>query len=329
MSRIKFTFSFFVLYLFVSQIFAQSQEVKITRDQYINTYKDIAIKEMLIHGVPASIKLAQAILESSDGNSALAKEANNHFGIKCHAGWEGNRFIQDDDAKDECFRVYERSIQSFIDHTQFLKTRRWYAPLFELDRKDYKAWAYGLKKAGYATNPKYPELLIGLIEKHNLHQYDLVSEMPNISYDIIDDKSKKEVVITEEPKAEKIEWKSDLSVKSNNDIKFVYARKDDTPYKISKELKMMMWQIYKYNDLNKKDQLKEGDIVYLQPKRNKSKKVETHKVNKGETLKMISQKYGVKLNKLELYNPQIKNLSSPNQGDIIYLSRKGLRERKQ
>jgi len=275
--------------------------------------------------------LAQAILESSDGNSPLAKEANNHFGIKCHSGWEGRRFIQDDDTKDECFRVYERSIQSFIDHTQFLLTRRWYAPLFELDRKDYRAWAYGLKKAGYATNPKYPELLIGLIEKHNLHQYDLVSEMPNISYDFFDDKSKNkvEVAVAEESKTEKVVWTSDLSVKSNNDIKLVYARKDDTPYKIAKELNMMMWQIYKYNDLDKNAQLKEGDIVYLQPKRNKSRKVATHKVNKGETLKMISQKYGVKIQKLEAYNPQIKNLSSPNQGDIIYLSRKGLRERKE
>ena len=142
-----------------------------TTISYINRFKDIAITEMNKYGIPASITLAQALLESGTGNSDLAKYANNHFGIKCTSDWKGKGYYKDDDAKDECFRVYSNPDESFKDHSQFLKRKR-YAPLFELDKNDYEGWAIGLKNAGYATNPKYPQLLIGLIEKYNLDQYD-------------------------------------------------------------------------------------------------------------------------------------------------------------
>ena len=138
---------------------------------YIDRFKNISIDEMNKYGIPASITLAQAILESGTGKSDLAKYANNHFGIKCTSDWKGKGYYKDDDAKDECFRVYNNPEESFKDHSQFLKRKR-YASLFELNKNDYEGWAKGLKDAGYATNPRYPQLLIGLIEKYNLNQYD-------------------------------------------------------------------------------------------------------------------------------------------------------------
>ena len=139
--------------------------------EYIAQYKGIAIDEMNRYGIPASIKLAQALLESGNGNSTLAREANNHFGIKCTPEWPGGKAYKDDDQRNDCFRVYERVEDSFRDHSQFLLRNR-YAALFELNKDDYKGWAKGLKSAGYATNPRYAELLINLIERYELHQYD-------------------------------------------------------------------------------------------------------------------------------------------------------------
>jgi uncharacterized FlgJ-related protein len=138
---------------------------------YINRFKAIAITEMNKFGIPASITLAQALLESGTGNSDLAKYANNHFGIKCTTEWNGKGYYKDDDKKDDCFRVYNNPEESFKDHSEFLKRKR-YAFLFELDKDDYGGWAKGLKQAGYATNPKYPDLLMGIIDKYDLHQYD-------------------------------------------------------------------------------------------------------------------------------------------------------------
>ena len=143
--------------------------------QYIDTYKDVAIVEMQRYKVPASITLAQAILESGSGQGRLARYAHNHFGIKCHSTWQGASVYHDDDEKDECFRKYEDPIQSFEDHSLFLANRSRYAFLFELDPVDYKSWAYGLKKAGYATDSKYPNKLISLIQRYHLHQYDLMA----------------------------------------------------------------------------------------------------------------------------------------------------------
>jgi hypothetical protein len=138
---------------------------------YIDSYKTVAIEEMNKAGIPASITLAQGILESGSGNSDLAKYANNHFGIKCTAEWKGKAYYKDDDRRDDCFRVYKDAQESYRDHSEFLKRKR-YSFLFELDKNDYKNWATGLKTAGYATNPKYPDLLIGVIEKYQLYQYD-------------------------------------------------------------------------------------------------------------------------------------------------------------
>ncbi len=139
---------------------------------YIDLYKEIAVSQMNANGIPASIILAQGILESGNGNSELARFANNHFGIKCTTDWNGKIYYKDDDQKNDCFRVYKTPQESFKDHSTFLKRKR-YSALFELDKNDYKNWAIGLKQAGYATNPKYPELLIGIIDRYKLYQYDL------------------------------------------------------------------------------------------------------------------------------------------------------------
>jgi hypothetical protein len=164
-----------IVLLFISVFtgaYAQPSGFVLTREEYIETYREEAIKEMLLNKIPASITLAQAIVETASGNSPLAQYANNHFGIKCHNGWKGFSFILDDDEKNECFRKYESVQESFEDHSRFLKTRRWYAPLFELKITDYKGWAYGLKKAGYATHPKYAEMLIQVIEENKLYELD-------------------------------------------------------------------------------------------------------------------------------------------------------------
>jgi len=146
-------------------------ERRTSADDYILRFKDIAIEEMKKNGIPASITLAQGLLESGNGNGLLALQANNHFGIKCNTDWTGPTMLKDDDAPNECFRVYNNPEDSYRDHSEFLKRKR-YAGLFELDRNDYKGWAYGLKQAGYATNPKYADLLIGIIERYGLMEYD-------------------------------------------------------------------------------------------------------------------------------------------------------------
>ncbi len=142
-----------------------------TAAQYIQRYKTIAVQEMNLYGIPASITLAQGLFESGNGNGELAKVANNHFGIKCTSDWTGKSYYKDDDQVNDCFRVYERPEDSFRDHSNFLKRKR-YAALFELDKNDFTGWANGLKAAGYATNPRYPDLLINVIKKYNLDQYD-------------------------------------------------------------------------------------------------------------------------------------------------------------
>jgi flagellum-specific peptidoglycan hydrolase FlgJ len=145
--------------------------VPYTVTSYIERFKTIAVQEMNLYGIPASITLAQGLFESGNGNSDLSKIANNHFGIKCTSDWKGKSYYKDDDQVNDCFRVYDKPEDSYHDHSEFLKRKR-YAPLFELDKNDYQGWAQGLKDAGYATNPKYPQLLIGVIEKYHLDQFD-------------------------------------------------------------------------------------------------------------------------------------------------------------
>ena len=281
--------------------FASGGEKRNSRSQYIEKWKNVAIENMEKFGIPASITLAQGILESGDGNSMLAREANNHFGIKCH-GWKGKKVYKDDDKKNECFRKYKSAAESYSDHSQFLQKQR-YQFLFELDRKDYKAWAKGLKKAGYATNPKYPQLLIRIIEDNKLWKYDSKSEELLAS---TKKENKKEIAKTNKKAStaeEKIQFEtSNLQTGlHSNRIKYVIAKKGDDPKKIAKNLDLGEWQIKRYNDIKGAKKFEEGEIVFIQPKRNKAQS-DHHIVEHAETLWGISQMHGIKLKKLAKYN---------------------------
>ncbi|WP_442794346.1 glucosaminidase domain-containing protein [Pelobium manganitolerans] len=210
---------------------------------YIERFKTIAVKEMNQYGIPASITLAQAILESGTGKSDLAKYANNHFGIKCTSDWKGKGYYKDDDQKDDCFRVYKNPEESFRDHSEFLKRKR-YAFLFELDKNDYKGWAVGLKQAGYATNPRYPELLISLIERYGLDRYD----RPEGKYEKIQREDKVLADINKNiPNEAKKDRPKDVApiIAGDNYI----VQQGDTLYNISKRFGLTVDELKALNDM--------------------------------------------------------------------------------
>ena len=270
--------------------FAQPSERLISTEEYIQRWNEEATLQMALHDIPASITLAQGILESAHGNSALAKYGNNHFGIKCHT-WDGETIHKDDDSKNECFRKYHDAKESFEDHSAFLTTRGRYSSLFELKETDYKGWAKGLKKAGYATNPKYADLLINLIEKYDLDKYDSQGQLTSI-HTPKNNKAKPESIKEVQPVR-----LQHVVHKHENNIKFIKVSAGDTYYQIAKEFEMGLWQIYKYNDIEESDFLIEGQTIFLQPKRNKSR-YKFHTVEKNESMKDISNFYGIKLKKL-------------------------------
>lgn len=272
--------------------FAQTRQ---TAAQYVEKYKETAQTEMRRYGIPASIKLGQGILESSAGNSDLAREANNHFGIKCKKNWTGPAFYKDDDAKDECFRKYESVLASYEDHSLFLKNSQRYASLFQLPQDDYKAWAHGLKQAGYATNPKYAQLLIKTIEENRLFQYDTEVIAKPYTPEKQKDRPKEELVV-------ELASTSKQEVKLRNNVKYVIARDGDTPESLSEKFDLIPFQIPKYNDLTDNEyRFKPGEIVYLQPKRNKAKE-KSAIVKQGQTIRDISQEYAIKIKSIRKLN---------------------------
>ncbi len=285
---------------------------RMTTEEYIAKYKDVAIKKMKEFNIPASITLAQGVLESGSGNSRLARKANNHFGIKCHNNWHGKKFYMDDDEKHECFRKYPKAADSYRDHSKFLTQRGRYSFLFKYDITDYKKWAYGLKKAGYATNPKYPQLLIKIIEKYHLDQYD--REAPGKH-----NKKKKKVKTHKEGAVPsiatfKISGKSSIGRKIfiNNKRKLILARKGDTYEKIAAEFEIYTWQLYKYNEVSRKHKIVTGEMIYLEKKKGRAnKKYKYHHIRQGETLHDVAQLYGMRLNKLLKINNLPKGISLP------------------
>lgn len=293
-------------------------------NQYINEYKEDAVREMQEDGIPASITLAQGVLESNCGNSPLATYANNHFGIKCQKEWEGPTYIQDDDAKDECFRKYETVFDSYADHSRFLKSRPRYAFLFQLDVTDYKSWAVGLKAAGYATDPTYANRLIKIIEDHQLYNLDTVKPIPAELVASIDNyfnaaeknSSKKKFAGSND----KYELPySTRSVQLINDRKFIFTKIGETVDEISSEYDIDPQLIYRYNELDgeKKTRFRPGQIIFLQPKKNKGSE-EFHVVARGETMYYISQKYGIKLGKLYAKN-NLQPGSEPAVGTKLWM----------
>ena len=264
----------------LSLLFFLSLPLYAQYDAYIEKYKNIAMREMNDYGIPASITLAQGILESGVGKSELAVKANNHFGIKCHNDWDGERVYHDDDKKNECFRKYDRAEDSFIDHSLFLKNKSRYAFLFELDRTDYKGWAKGLKQAGYATDPNYAKRLITLIEENNLQRFDTES------YKTTSSDAKTPV--------------KQQAIKNNQGLKYVIVQKGESYYTIAKAHKIPFSCICSYNDVDRKTrQPEEGEIVYLQRKKKSVKEGKGyHVIQAGESMHSISQQYGIRLHKL-------------------------------
>ena len=271
-----------------------------TPEEYIDQWKLVALDKMKAHGIPASITLAQGLLESRNGNSELAREANNHFGIKCTNDWDGGKAWHDDDKKHECFRKYREAADSFEDHSRFLQRSR-YAELFTLRVTDYKGWARGLKKAGYATDPHYPQKLIDLIERYQLYKLD---EGVDIAYTppLPGNPKRPNVPIDANEGAEITVGGGRLVELFEGRIKFIHGKSGDTYRSLADELEMMPGQLAKYNDAEREAPIQEGQVIYLQPKRNKAKSAAVHVVVDGETLWSISQHCGVKLAKLAQYN---------------------------
>jgi LysM repeat protein len=284
---------------------------KITVEEYINSWKYVAVKQMEEHGIPASISLAQGILESGFGNSKLAREGNNHFGIKCH-DWNGETINKDDDKKNECFRKYENAMASFEDHSVFLTTRNRYAFLFDLKPTDYRGWAKGLKKAGYATNPKYPNLLIDLINRHDLDKFD---DMKSSDLAPLHFAKPIEINQTTSPETEKRE------VLFNKRLKYIVVEKGDTFYTISQEFSLTLRQLHKYNDFPKtKDHLVEGDIIYIMPKNRRAKRaMQSVEINEDKEAWELSQKYGIRLKSVLDLN-DLENASTiVGKGTVVVL----------
>jgi len=330
--------NFFIIILFLGFSSFAVPQPEISVEAYIDMYKDLAIEEMKDHHIPASITLAQGIHESNCGNSPLAREANNHFGIKCHKEWTGKTFYQDDDEKNECFRKYVKVEDSYRDHSDFLATRDRYNFLFDLEITDYKGWAYGLKQAGYATNPRYPELLIRIIEENKLDVFDKKTEDRSQKSGNETNEQKNSITKKSEPNNFKSRLKTqnsklltgppeifDLAGKGgnnriifiNNGVKFIYAREDDDIQKLAAEFGIYSWQIYDYNELTRNEKLIAGQKVYLVKKKKKAE-FDYHIVKNGEDLKSIAQLYGIRMNSLCRLN-RMKKVDKVRIGESLIL----------
>ncbi len=285
-----------VLTIFVC-LALQAQTRNKQYEDYIKKYRELAVDEMKKYHIPASITLAQGLLESGAGQSTLARKSNNHFGIKCGSDWNGKTVHHDDDARGECFRAYKHPKQSYEDHSKFLAGRPRYASLFKLKITDYKGWARGLKKAGYATNPRYADQLIDIIELYDLDKYDKkgglkwMKENPNPHQPYI-----------------------------ANDLVYIVVRAGDSWKSISKEFDISQSKLRKYNDLYKGYTLQVGDILYLEKKNKKAGKEHiVHVLRAGESMYSISQKYGIRLKNLYKLNKMDAEDPAPEVGTILRL----------
>ena len=259
---------------------------------YINQYKDLAIEQMLRYHIPASITLAQGLFESAAGRSDLVRQGNNHFGIKCH-NWTGPTQYHDDDAKGECFRVYQDARESYEDHSKFLARQPRYAQLFSLGQQDYKGWARGLKACGYATNPQYASKLIQLIELYKLQDYDKAKRY---------DRFMAEHSGTDQP----VNAQGLLhAIHRFNDNYYLIAREGDTFKSLGKEVGISWRKLARYNERDKHTVLRKGDIVYLKKKRKKAPKQykrRPHVIKPGESMYLVAQRYGIRLKSLYKMN---------------------------
>ena len=300
---------------------------------YINQYKNIAMQEQIRTGVPAAIKLGQAILESQTGKSRLATEANNHFGIKCKTEWRGPKIYHNDDANGECFRVYDNAEASFIDHSNFLKTRTHYAFLFKLDVRDFTSWAFGLKQAGYATNPNYPAQLIKAINDYDLAQYTLIAieqKKKGIDFVVSPAPTKelipaptKEVISTPTKEVSPAPAPAPVSLLENtkvtiNHTKAIVATKGSSLLAIASQQKISLSKLFEYNELAEMNILDQDRILFIE-KKQKYGASESHTTIGTETLYSIAQKEGVLLSSVLALNAPIAKDSILPAGQKIKL----------
>jgi LysM repeat protein len=323
-------FSFLLSCLFSCKAYkplASSSKPDQSVNDYIISYKDLAVTEMRRTGVPASITLAQGIIESDCGHSSLAREGNNHFGIKCHNGWTGPTITHDDNRRNECFRKYDRAEDSFYDHSDFLKSGSRYSFLFSINSTDYKAWAHGLKKAGYATNPDYANMLIRTIEENNLWSFDRgynpviqASQVPVPVKEPVKlpnrDTTKKSVPVFT---ASTSVMARVPRIMENNRVQYIIVKDGDTVEKLENEFQLLKWELSKYNELKNDFRLVPGQILYLQPKRDKAEPgKDYYNTVDGDTMYLISQRFGIKLRKLYEMN-RMDDGSEPEAGKKIWL----------
>ncbi len=318
------------VFCLLSSASGHAQTAKASREEYIQKYKDIAIKHMQEYGIPASITLAQGCFESDNGNSRLAVQGNNHFGIKCQKVWEGEKIYHDDDALQECFRKYSCAEESYADHANFLRYRDRYSFLFDLPSTDYKAWAYGLKKAGYATNPQYAERLIKIIEDNRLYQYDsetMVEVQPPSKLETdkeVEKPAKTSSSVagarTNKVNLENYSFEIDRKEYNRNGVRFIKARSNDTYSSIAKEYNIDVKKLLSYNDVSHSNAKMEKDqVVFLESKKKRADAHHPiHITEAGEKLYDISQRYAVQLKALCKYNNR-KSDENLAAGEEIYL----------
>lgn len=298
-----------LLLTFVSLMVPLTLKAQINQQylSYIETYKELAIEQMERYHIPASITLAQGLFESAAGQSALSLRSNNHFGIKCGTGWNGKKTYHDDDARGECFRVYSSVRASYEDHSLFLKNRSRYASLFDLPQTDYRGWANGLKKAGYATNPQYAQRLIDLIELYRLYEYDRMT-------------SKSIRTVLEKRMESFQEAYNERQVRLNNGLLLVIAREGETLSQIAAEFGMKEKKLIKYNDLYRGYRLSEGEYVYLEKKKRMASKEyfrQSYRIQAGDSMHRISQTFGIRLKNLYKMNNMSPTDALPKIGTPI------------
>lgn len=296
--------------------------------EYVERFKEIAIEEMIRTGVPASIKLAQGIHETEAGRSKLCMKSNNHFGIKCKSEWKGEWVSHDDDARGECFRKYPDPADSYRDHSDFLKNRSHYASLFKLDPLDFEAWAHGLKKAGYATNPKYPQLIIRLIKDYDLQQYTVAAlqRTGDAPPQILELKEVKVSEVSQDgstylgvpPSVEpRIVYPAGKFV--INETPVIFAEEGTSFLSIANKYNIPLARLFEYNDRKAAEVVEVDQLVFLQKKKNKGE-TPFHIVAEGETLHRIAQAEGIRLQNLADYNDLTIN-SEVKVGDRLYLQK--------
>ena len=292
---------------------------KLTRTEYIEKYAETAVREMKATGIPASITLAQGCLESGNGNSTLATQANNHFGIKCHNNWNGKTVRHDDETKNECFRSYRNADESFRDHSDFLRYSDRYAALFNLELTDYKGWAYGLQKAGYATARTYAESLIRIIEENELYRYDKLDRKAREELPPTPMEAEFSTAFKPYPGHKLYTASLSREIRTTNGVAWIIARDGDTYAGLAKEFNLFRSEILRFNDRSRNTALQPGEVVYVEAKKRESaKNLDKHVVEEGETMRGLAQRYAVKMKKLYQYNA-MRPGTEPEPGTILNL----------